>query len=189
MTRTKMTHATMLALAAALVATLAGCGGGSEQPRPKVSTPAGASASPSTSHRLDPLSGTSWTLDSSSQTYDVQLGGIYQAVGIEAFESGAVRLPWAAADDASGTTPVVRFKAKAGVLDVWLSDVRPHTDLMEPLEVPKGPIASVAFVAPADDALMILRITMRDISVTPGATIDVSRGAEAAGRIDVVVHD
>jgi hypothetical protein len=84
---------------------------------------------------------------------------------------------------------MARSKPGPGVLDVWLSDLRPHIDLMEPLEVPKGPIASVAFVAPADDALMILRITMRDISVTPVATIDVSRGAEAAGRIDVTVHD
>jgi hypothetical protein len=189
MKRMTMTHATLLALAAVLVATLAGCGGASETPRPKASKTAGVSANPSTSARLDPLSGKSWTLESSSQTYDAQLGGIYQAVGIEAFESGTVRLKWVASDGASGTTPMARSKPGPGVLDVWLSDLRPHIDLMEPLEVPKGPIASVAFVAPADDALMILRITMRDISVTPVATIDVSRGAEAAGRIDVTVHD
>jgi len=186
---TTMNHATMLALAVVMVATLAGCGGAGETPRPKASKAAGASARPSATAPPGPLSGESWTLDSSSQAYDAQLGGIYQAVGIEAFGSGAVRLPWVAADDASGTTPVVRFKARPGVLDVWLSDLRPHTDLMEPLEVAKGPIARVAFVAPADDALMILRLTMRDISVTPGATIDVYGGEEGAGRIDVVVND
>jgi len=186
---TTMNHATMLALAVVMVATLAGCGGAGETPRPKASKAAGASARPSATAPPGPLSGESWTLDSSSQAYDAQLGGIYQAVGIEAFESGAVRLPWVAAEDASGTTPVVRFKARPGVLDVWLSDLRPHTELMEPLEVPKGPIASVAFVAPADDALMILRITMRDISVTPGATINVYGGEKKTGVIDVVVHD
>jgi len=186
---TTMNHATMLALAVVMVATLAGCGGAGETPRPKASKAAGASARPSATAPPGPLSGESWTLDSSSQAYDAQLGGIYQAVGIEAFESGAVRLPWVAAEDASGTTPVVRFKARPGVLDVWLSDLRPHTELMEPLEVAKGPIARVAFVAPADDALMILRITMRDISVTPGATINVYGGEKKTGVIDVVVHD
>jgi len=189
MKRLKVTHATLLALAVVAVATLAGCGGGSETPRPKASKPAGSSASPSATAPSGSLSGKSWTLESSAQTYDAQLGGIYQAVGIEAFESGAVRLPWVAADDASGTTPVVRSKARPGVLDVWLSDLRPHADLMEPLQVPKGPIASVAFVAPADDALIILRINMRDISLTPGATIEVHGGEEGAGVIDVVVHD
>lgn len=178
-----------LVLAAVVLAAVAGCAGDGQKPGPTRSKHASASASPSASMVIDPTSGGSVSLDSKSKGYDTQLGGIYQAVGLEVSGSGSVSLRWVAGGDAAATPPTARFKSRPGVLEVWLSDLRPHLDLMKPVRVAHGPVESVAFVAPADDSLMILRVTMRDSSTIPKAAIDVSGGDQGSGAIDVLLHD
>lgn len=182
------TEAVLAGLVAVVVlaACAAGCGDGGAGPRPKAtSTPDGASSRP-TPDTAGPFAGTSWRYGFGSKIYDARLGGIYQAVGVVVFESGAVRLVWRAGHDAAGAPPAARVAVGPGVVEVWISDLRPHVDLMHAFAIEGGPVNGVSFAVPDSDSLVILRLNMRDPSATPEATLNITGADSRTGRIDVV---
>jgi len=128
---------------------------------------------------------------SSSTEYDAELGGVFQAVGFEVGEAapGGVRIAWVASPEAAGSSPEVRCGPKPGVLDIWLSDTRFHADLVTVVKPGAGPVKSARFVAPPDDSLIVLRVTLRESGESPVAIVSTRETGDDRGEIEVRLGD
>ena len=181
-------------VAAAVVATACGCGATSPSAR---STPPPPTVAPSEGPSV---SGSPSTVPSTSANvveavsatagYDADLGGEFQAVGVRVTVrqepgSGSVAIDWVPRVQGS-PAPMPRLHTRPGVIDVYLRDMRPHTDIVRALASPSGPVARAQFVFPPDDALVILRLTLRDETAAPRATVlrSTTAGAQLF-RVDI----
>ena len=127
-----------------LVALVAGCG------TSEVTT---TSSAPATS------AATSASPSASLPVYDESIGGIYQIAGVE-LEPGddTVRIVFVA--PAAAEHPLVRLQAKAGAVDIVMTDSRPLPAVVHDYPGGDGPILRGRFVFPPDDATVYFRLKL-----------------------------
>jgi hypothetical protein len=182
-TRAVVRSATLLA-SVALAALVVGCGTTSQT---TTSVPASVSSGSASSSLPAPTGSVAPSPAGSPSlpTYDASIGGIYQLASWDIAATDTVRLVIVAPQPSK--KPRLDFVRKPGRLDIMLRDIRP-VEAGSSVAGSSGIIARARLVFPPDDALAILRLTLKDTAPVTGTVVGVRRLSPAAWMFTVTVR-